>query len=73
MLWYVEIPADISLCGLILVALFNRYDFALPDKKEAVTTLHWHAHAVANLCFTTDGKLPHISSFPLPGSALPFP
>ena len=33
-----------------------RYDFARRDSKVVSTTLHWHAHAVADICFTTDGQ-----------------
>lgn len=34
-----------------------RYDFAKAGVREVVTMLHWHAHAVAHICFTTDGEL----------------
>lgn len=33
-----------------------RYDFS-GDCEVVVTTLHWHAHAVGDLCFTTDGTV----------------
>ena len=33
-----------------------RFDFARPDAKVMVTTFHWHAHGVANVCFTSDGE-----------------
>ena len=33
-----------------------RYDFAKPNTHVVQTKLHWHAHAVADLCFTSDGE-----------------
>lgn len=40
----------------LLVACMCRYDFAGSDGKAVTTKFHWHAHAVRDLCFTTDGK-----------------
>ena len=39
------------------VVLGCRYDFARSDAKMVITTFHWHAHSVADVCFTSDGKL----------------
>ena len=33
----------------------HRFNYAHKDTDVVKTTLHWHAHAVADLCFTTDG------------------
>ena len=49
-----------------------RYDFGRPHLKVVVTTFHWHAHSVWDLCFTTDGafgilppsRLPPIHTLP---------
>ena len=44
-----------------------RYDFGRPHSKVVVTTFHWHAHSVWDLCFTTDGAfciLPPSCLFP---------
>ena len=40
----------------LFVFVWKRYDFAKTGVDEVVTTLHWHAHTVADLCFTTDGQ-----------------
>lgn len=36
--------------------VLGRYDFARSDTKVVMTTFHWHAHGVADVCFTTDGN-----------------
>ena len=54
-----------------------RYDFGRPHSKVVVTTFHWHAHSVWDLCFTTDGAfhilLPSFSPFPLSLHSSRFP
>ena len=42
-----------------------RYDFARSDAKVIMITFHWHAHSVAEVCFTSDGELEHHSN-PVP-------
>lgn len=36
--------------------LLCRHDFGKPDVAVVKTMFHWHAHAVGDLCFTTDGR-----------------
>ena len=43
-----------------------RYDFGRPHLKVVVTTFHWHAHSVWDLCFTTDGAFGILSPSRLP-------
>lgn len=34
-----------------------RYEFGKSESAVVTTVYHWHAHAVADLHFTTDGNL----------------
>ena len=44
-------------CLISTSHLLYRYDVAMQDREVVVTTFHWHAHSVRDLCFTTDGTL----------------
>ena len=60
-LWYVDVALveyahTCMICFVLLVILCFRYDFARSDTKVVVTTFHWHAHGVADVCFTFDGE-----------------
>ena len=47
-------PAYCATCDLVFSTY--RYDFAKPGVTFVKTMFHWHAHAVGDLCFTTDGE-----------------
>ena len=46
---------DGSKVGMTNELFVSRYHFGEGDSVTK-TTLHWHAHAVGHLCFTTDGR-----------------
>ena len=51
---------SLNISSYIVLMYFGcRYDFARSDAKVVMTTFHWHAHSVAEVCFTSDGELEH--------------
>ena len=60
-MWSMEFVECFDLCeftyyAICVLVLVYRYDFARRGVTVVKTTFHWHAHAVGDLCFTTDGQ-----------------